>query len=441
MAQIGDSIQVSLPAGPISTSDILLRTSRDPAVQTTFNETCHYFGVTAALPYQVVLNIGRKEPPVDSIAVRIKLPDYFTRKRQADFGFQLFILVNQDVCNEAVDHFVIGPSLFNAADNTITTNLPAGFFSNARHADGTYEAVMMVGITPGANTATPDRFIVSCAAAQIGCPLGDLSKCQTTTTCDSRFRILPEISVARYHYGVDYNVPIGTPVFSVAAGEVIASKEERGYNGGLYGFGEYIAIKHIDGSISVYGQLSARTVQAGDRVTLGQRIGTLGSTSSSPFQHLHFEYYANSRIYKSQGQIYSSSCIVGNINGSITVHDNGNVPDDVFELYLDGRPVGSTVGGPFNTNALNNLRPGEKVLKLVCKTAADNIGTFNLLLENGVQFSDGSTYLSRTLPQGGSASWKISIPEVESPTLAKRKAQLNAVLEKPVLKSGLFAPP
>lgn len=86
-----------------------------------------------------------------------------------------------------------------------------------------------------------------------------------------------------YHTGVDMAAPTDTQVYAVSAGTVVTS----GWGGP---YGNQIVIQHGTGLYTHYAHLSARHVQAGDRVEPGGLIGLVGSTgtrSSGP--HLHFE--------------------------------------------------------------------------------------------------------------------------------------------------------
>ncbi|MFE0904957.1 transglycosylase family protein [Streptomyces rochei] len=85
-----------------------------------------------------------------------------------------------------------------------------------------------------------------------------------------------------YHTGVDFAVPTGTSVKSVAAGRVVSA----GW-GGSYGY--QVVVRHEDGRYSQYAHLSAISVKDGQSVGAGQRIGRSGSTGNSTGPHLHFE--------------------------------------------------------------------------------------------------------------------------------------------------------
>jgi murein DD-endopeptidase MepM/ murein hydrolase activator NlpD len=85
-----------------------------------------------------------------------------------------------------------------------------------------------------------------------------------------------------YHTGVDFPVPTGTSIRSVAAGSVVSA----GWGGS---FGYQVVVRHGDGRYSQYAHLSAISVRDGQTVSAGQRLGRSGSTGNSSGPHLHFE--------------------------------------------------------------------------------------------------------------------------------------------------------
>ena len=85
--------------------------------------------------------------------------------------------------------------------------------------------------------------------------------------------------------GVDLAAPSGTSILAAADGEVIISRT-GGWNGG---YGNYIVIRHSNGTQTLYAHNSKNSVSVGDSVRQGDVIGAIGSTGKSTGSHLHFE--------------------------------------------------------------------------------------------------------------------------------------------------------
>jgi murein DD-endopeptidase MepM/ murein hydrolase activator NlpD len=93
---------------------------------------------------------------------------------------------------------------------------------------------------------------------------------------------------ARYHTGFDFSAPIGTTIYAPTAGVV----EHAGSGGEAAGWaGNYVVIKHADGTQTLYAHMSSISVQVGERVTGGDQLGHVGMTGRSFGPHLHFEVY------------------------------------------------------------------------------------------------------------------------------------------------------
>ncbi|MBS0877231.1 MULTISPECIES: murein DD-endopeptidase MepM [unclassified Tatumella] len=90
------------------------------------------------------------------------------------------------------------------------------------------------------------------------------------------------------HRGVDFALPIGTPVLAVGDGEVVVSK-----NGGAAG--NYVALRHGRQYMTRYMHLSRLLVKPGQKVKRGDRIALSGNTGRSTGPHLHFEIWINNQ--------------------------------------------------------------------------------------------------------------------------------------------------
>ena len=94
----------------------------------------------------------------------------------------------------------------------------------------------------------------------------------------------------RVHDGVDIAAEAGTQVSAAAEGQVYTV-----YNDDT--MGTTVVIRHEDGFVTVYASLAEEVlVKAGDPVSLGQAIGTVGSTAlleNALGDHLHFAVLCN----------------------------------------------------------------------------------------------------------------------------------------------------
>lgn len=84
------------------------------------------------------------------------------------------------------------------------------------------------------------------------------------------------------HMGIDIAAPMRSPILAAADGVVIDS-------GPASGFGLWIRIRHNDGTVTTYGHNDVNFVKVGQRVSVGQQIGLVGSRGQSTGPHLHFE--------------------------------------------------------------------------------------------------------------------------------------------------------
>jgi len=85
--------------------------------------------------------------------------------------------------------------------------------------------------------------------------------------------------------GVDLATYNGAEIFAAAGGDVIISKN-GGWNGG---YGNYVVIRHENGTQTLYAHNSYNIVDVGQRVVQGQVIGYVGNTGRSTGSHVHFE--------------------------------------------------------------------------------------------------------------------------------------------------------
>ncbi len=99
----------------------------------------------------------------------------------------------------------------------------------------------------------------------------------------------PFFKTPAMHTGIDFGGKEGTPLYSTAAGKVIQAGPRGDY-------GLAVEVDHGLGFTTLYGHLSKITVQKGDIIEEGTKVGLAGSTGRSTGPHLHYELRHNSHL-------------------------------------------------------------------------------------------------------------------------------------------------
>ena len=94
-------------------------------------------------------------------------------------------------------------------------------------------------------------------------------------------------SWARYHTGVDFAAPIGTPIHATANGVIT----NAGIGPASSWAGNYVVIKFSNGDQMLFAHMSSVAVSNGQQVTGGQLIGHVGMTGRAFGPHTHVEFY------------------------------------------------------------------------------------------------------------------------------------------------------
>lgn len=90
------------------------------------------------------------------------------------------------------------------------------------------------------------------------------------------------------HKGVDFSMPVGTPIYATGDGEIVRVKNHPFA-------GKYIEIQHEGRYVTRYLHLSRTIVRRGQKVVRGQRIALSGNTGRSTGPHLHYELHIKGR--------------------------------------------------------------------------------------------------------------------------------------------------
>jgi len=117
------------------------------------------------------------------------------------------------------------------------------------------------------------------------------------------YRIDPVYKTTKFHAGLDFAAPQGTPIYATADGTVTTA----GNTGD--GYGNHVIINHGYGYETLYGHMVRVKTSVGKTVKRGEVIGWVGSTGKSTGPHCHYE-----------------------------VHKNGNKIDPIYFFYNDLSP-------------------------------------------------------------------------------------------------------
>jgi murein DD-endopeptidase MepM/ murein hydrolase activator NlpD len=98
------------------------------------------------------------------------------------------------------------------------------------------------------------------------------------------YRMNPVLKRRAAHTGTDFSAPVGTPILAAADGEVISV----GWKGA---YGKVVKIEHEGGYTTLYAHMHTQSVQKGQTVRQGDRIGTVGKTGRVSGAHLHYELH------------------------------------------------------------------------------------------------------------------------------------------------------
>jgi murein DD-endopeptidase MepM/ murein hydrolase activator NlpD len=117
------------------------------------------------------------------------------------------------------------------------------------------------------------------------------------------YRIDPVYKTTKFHAGLDFAAPLGTPIYATANGTI----EVAGNTGN--GYGNHVLINNGYGYSTLFGHMFRVKVRVGQKVKRGEVIGWVGSTGKSTGPHCHYE-----------------------------VHRNGDAVDPVYYFYNDITP-------------------------------------------------------------------------------------------------------
>ena len=216
----------------------------------------------------------------------------------------------------------------------------------------------------------------------------------------------------KHHNGIDYAMPVGSPVLAAADGTVVQIK-----NDGKRGYGLYLVIQH-DGFASLYGHLTKSMVKVGQAVKQGELVAQSGgakggaTSGNSTGPHLHFEVRQNSK----SGSAENPKSFFGRIKQAVSRFLGHNKSSDSVSKSLWKSPVGTmskgtagyegtrlaallTQGGPLSYSDLSQMEKSGAVDWL---GAHQSSNAKNKIME-GVLATDNTFTLGKDEGKGGIA--------------------------------------
>jgi murein DD-endopeptidase MepM/ murein hydrolase activator NlpD len=103
------------------------------------------------------------------------------------------------------------------------------------------------------------------------------------------YRIDPIYKTVKFHPGLDFSAPQGTPIYATAQG-VVRTASNLGN-----GYGNHVVIAHGYQYSTLYGHMYRIKVRVGQTVKRGEVIGYVGNTGKSTGPHLHYEVLKGKR--------------------------------------------------------------------------------------------------------------------------------------------------
>ena len=103
-----------------------------------------------------------------------------------------------------------------------------------------------------------------------------------------KWRMHPILKIRKFHKGMDFTAPTGTPIYASGNGKVVRSSRSATY-------GRVVYIDHGYGYRTIYAHMSKIKAKRGQNVKRGDLIGYVGNTGRSVSAHLHYEVHKNGK--------------------------------------------------------------------------------------------------------------------------------------------------
>lgn len=239
--------------------------------------------IQAGLPGEVADQV------IDSFAADAELPTYRIRQGEFDVVYQVYASA-QGAPTEAV---------LTAAELSVDHRSRRIYYYKP-------EGASALIVDSDGRPVGPQRATAMAAAAPIAAPAVQAASMVPASVSPQKFihplpqgrftsgygwRRHPVLGKRKFHNGVDFSAPQGTPVMATADGVVTIADQHRTY-------GKRVVLAHAANTETVYAHLHgfAAAVRPGQTVRQGQIIGYVGRSGLASGNHLYFELAVNGRF-------------------------------------------------------------------------------------------------------------------------------------------------
>lgn len=101
------------------------------------------------------------------------------------------------------------------------------------------------------------------------------------------YRTDPIYKTTKFHAGMDFTAPTGTPIYATGDGVVVRADTKSS------GYGRHVRINHGYGYVTLYAHMTKMLVKPNQKVKRGDIIGLIGCTGKCVGPHLHYEVRKN----------------------------------------------------------------------------------------------------------------------------------------------------
>ncbi len=101
------------------------------------------------------------------------------------------------------------------------------------------------------------------------------------------YRMHPILKYRKFHAGMDFTAPRGTPIYATGKGKIIQADSKAS------GYGRHVRIDHGYGYVTLYAHMNKIAVKTGQKINRGDIIGYVGNTGLSAGPHCHYEVRKN----------------------------------------------------------------------------------------------------------------------------------------------------